>query len=252
MHQLILDETALSSNVKPKQLDIEMVIPVLNEEVRIGRTLEAICDWADTSDLAVGLVIVDNGSADATLDCIDRIAGERIAHQVVSCRTRGKGAAVRAGILRTRADVIGYCDADLSTPPAMIAPAVELIQHGWDVVLGSRRCEGAHYVVPRTPLRQVGSWCFHRMARPYVGGVADTQCGFKVFRGEMGRRIFAMSRTDGFAFDVEIVARAQRLGHRVVELPVSWSEESGSTFRPVKDGIASFRDLATLRRALTD
>jgi dolichyl-phosphate beta-glucosyltransferase len=252
VHQLILAEHQLRGNFISSQVDIELVIPVLNEEVRIGRTLEAICDWAEGSDLAVGLVIVDNGSADATTECVDRVAGQRIHHQVVSCRTRGKGAAVRAGILRTRAPLVGYCDADLSTPPTMVDPAVKLIREGWDVVLGSRRAEGARYVVPRSPLRQFGSWSFQRLAQKYVAGVADTQCGFKMFRGDAGRQIFLQTRTDGFAFDVEIVARAQRLGHRVVELPVHWSDESGSTFRPLKDGISSFRDLAVLHRALGD
>jgi glycosyltransferase involved in cell wall biosynthesis len=232
--------------------DVQLVIPVLNEEGRIGRTLEAICAWAESSGLAVGLVIVDNGSADATTECVDRVAGQRIPHQVVGCRTRGKGAAVRAGVLSSRAPVVGYCDADLSTPPAMLGPALELIDDGWDVVLGSRRCAGASYVVPRSAIRRMGSWGFHRLARQYVGDVTDTQCGFKVFRGEVARAVFARTRTAGFAFDVEIVARAQRSGYRVVELPLPWAEESGSTFRPVKDGISSFRDLAALRQALLD
>jgi dolichyl-phosphate beta-glucosyltransferase len=134
--------------------------------------------------------------------------------------------------------------------PTALGPALELIADGWEVVVGSRRCEGASYAVAPSLFRRSGSWCFRRLAQPYVGSVADTQCGFKLFTGGAARALFARAEITSFAFDVEIIARALQGGYRVVELPISWSDEKGSTFRPLKDGISSFRDLTTLRRVL--
>ena len=234
----------------PAQPHLDLVIPALNEEGRIERTIEAISTWAEVSSHPVNLIVVDNGSADATTECIDRASAHHLSVDVVSCRVRGKGAAVRAGVLRSRAPFVGYCDADLATPLTAIDPALRLLAEGWDVVLGSRLCEGASYAVPQTLIRRSGSWCFRRIAQRYVGTIADTQCGFKVFSGPAARSIFSATELTGFAFDVEIVARALRSGYRVVELPVEWSDQEGSTFRPLRDGVSSFRDLAGLRRTL--
>jgi glycosyltransferase involved in cell wall biosynthesis len=153
-------------------------------------------------------------------------------------------------VLRSTAKVVGYCDADLSTPPEAIRAGLELLDGGWDVVLGSRYCAGAGFSVEQPWVRRSGSWAFRRASRRYVGAISDTQCGFKLFKGDVARSVFDGAKLSGFAFDVEIVARALRSGFAVTELPVTWKDEAGSTFRPLKDGISSFRDLAALHRAL--
>ncbi len=239
--------TPSTHSVRP---DVDLVIPVLNEEARIGPTVDAICRWADDIGRTVRLTVVDNGSADATAECVDRAASHRLAARVVGCRVRGKGAAVRDGVLRSTAPIVGYCDADLSTPASAMTDALELIDDGWEVVVGSRHCAGAAYAVAPSLLRRSGSWCFRRVAKHYVGAVADTQCGFKLFTGDAARHVFAHLELTSFAFDVELIARALRSGYRLVELPVLWSDASGSTFRPVRDGVSSFRDLASLHRSL--
>jgi glycosyltransferase involved in cell wall biosynthesis len=235
---------------RQKQCQLDLVIPALNEEARIESTLAAICGWSEKAALDIRVIVVDNGSADATTERVDYVQASYRRIEVVSCRTRGKGAAVRAGVLRTTADCVGYCDADLSTPVEAIGQGLELIRQGWDLVLGSRYCKGAQLAVEQPWLRQVGSWAFRRAVQSYVGSVADTQCGFKLFSGEVARSLFRTVALTGFAFDVEIVARGLKQGYRVVEMPVTWSDRAGSTFRPVKDGLSSFREVATLRRTM--
>ena len=237
-------------SVSPSVADLELVIPALNEESRIEATVSAVCDWAQASRRRVHLIVVDNGSADATTESVDRALDGHLSAEVVGCRFRGKGAAVRAGIAKSRAPLVGYCDADLATPLSVLDPGLQLLEDGWDVVIGSRLCAGASYVVPQPFLRRSGSWCFRRVARRYAGAISDTQCGFKLFRGPAARAIFSATSMTGFAFDVEVIAHAQSRGLRIVELPVTWSDKDGSTFRPLRDGLSSFRDLAVLRRTM--
>lgn len=230
--------------------DLDLVIPALNEEERIEATVAGVCAWAQASSRRVHLIVVDNGSADATTESIDRALDGRLSAEIVGCRIRGKGAAVRAGIARSHAPLVGYFDADLATPLSSLGPGLQLLEEGWDVVLASRLCAGASYVVPQPILRRSGSWCFRWVARRYVGPVSDTQCGFKLFGGPAARAIFSTTSMTGFAFDVEVIAHAQSRGLRIVEMPVTWSDKDGSTFRPFRDGLSSFRDLAGLRRSL--
>jgi hypothetical protein len=147
---------------------------------------------------------------------------------------------------------VGYCDADLSTPPSTIESGVDLLRCGWDVVVGSRRCVGAGYAVRQMPVRRLGSFAFRTMAQRLSGPISDTQCGFKLFRTPVAKSLFATSKVNGFAFDVEVLAHAQRRNLRIIELPVLWSDRAGSSFRPMVDGVNSFRELRAARRSLDE
>lgn len=229
---------------------LDLVIPALNEELRIGATVRAIGVQAATQPWTTRLIVVDNGSSDTTDEVVDLAARADLPVQVISCRTRGKGAAVRAGVLFSTAPFVGYCDADLSTPPSAIAPGVDLLLSGWDVVIGSRRTAGAGYVEPQSLLRRAGSLAFHAMSARFTGSISDTQCGFKLFRRDAARLLFEGSVLNGFAFDVEILARARRQHLKMIELPIQWSDQDGSTFRPLVDGINAFRELRAVHDAL--
>ena len=240
------------------ELDLQVVIPAMNEELRIGSTIEGLCAHLASRPWRSGLIVVDNGSVDATAEVVDLNHKDRLDVEVIGCRHRGKGAAVREGILHSRARWVVYCDADLATPPEAIDQAIELLNDGWDIVLGSRRCVGGRYVVPQPALRRYGGHVFHALARRMVGPVSasqvisDTQCGFKAFQQDSARRLFASSRVHGFAFDIEILARAARCGMRMIELPVAWTDQKGSTLRPWSDGIKAVRDLLEVEKILAE
>jgi dolichyl-phosphate beta-glucosyltransferase len=235
----------------PAQLDL--VVPALNEEARIGTTVEALADRCHTGGwpMPVRLVVVDNGSVDGTSEAVDLARRANLPVKVISCQTRGKGAAVRAGVLFATAPYVGYCDADLSTPTSAIGQGMQLLEAGWDVVIGSRRCLGAGYLVRQPALRRAGSAAFHAMASRLVPSASDTQCGFKMFRTSVAQELFAPATVDGFAFDVELLARATRQSQlTMIEMPIRWTDQEGSSFRPLADGLRSFQDLREVRRAL--
>jgi dolichyl-phosphate beta-glucosyltransferase len=229
-----------------------MVMPALNEELRIGATVAAICAQAAIQPWITRLIVVDNGSFDTTAEVVDLARQAEIPVEVIGCRTKGKGAAVRAGILYSTAPFVGFCDADLSTPPSMMVPAVELLRIGWDVVIGSRRAPGAAYVGGQPPLRRLGSIAFRAMSSRLTGHISDTQCGFKLFRRDVAKELFESSILNGFAFDVEILARARRQHLNMIELPIQWTDQEGSTFRALTDGLSAFRELREVQHALAD
>lgn len=231
---------------------LDLIIPAYNEERRIGRTVEELARVISERQLPVRLVVVDNGSVDGTAAAVDA-AGDRagVALTVISCAARGKGAAVRAGVAHAPGEYVGFCDADLAVPAEELEWATDLLRSGWDIVIGSRRCAGARYEKEQSIVRRLGSAAYRAASSRLRGGVADTQCGFKFFRSDIARQVFDGAEIDGFSFDLEILARAQRLdGVRLIEMPVAWSDQEGSSFRAVSDGIRSFTDLRRARRSV--
>ena len=168
------------------------------------------------------------------------VATDKVDVVVIGCSRAGKGAAVRRGLLTSTSPLVGFYDADLATPLETLAPTVEALRSGADAVIASRHVRGASFVVPQPLRRRVGGDAFRLLTRKLVPGVADTQCGFKFFRRESVQTAIARVRTTGFAFDVELLAHVQRAGGKIVELPVAWTDAAGSTFHPIRDGLASF------------
>ena len=230
-------------------IELDLVIPALNEDERIGTTLTAISQEALDSNLALRILVVDNGCVDATAEVVAMARSSSIPVETISCRVRGKGAAVRAGIEHSTAPFVGFCDADLSTPASAVVAGVGLLRLGWEVVIGSRRCTGARYSVPQGTVRQLGSFAFQKMASKVCGPITDTQCGFKMFHSGVAKGLFSSTTPTGFAFDVAILAEARRRNHRMIELPVQWSDSPKSSFRPLIDGMHSFRQLRDVRRS---
>lgn len=232
------------SALSPGVADLDVIIPAYNEEKRIRGALEALCDQFAAQPGRIRILVVDNGSVDRTVEVVDRMRLRGVQIDIVNCRTAGKGAAVRAGIARATAPYVAYVDADTSVPPKALEIGLSLLEHGWDGIIGSRRALGGRYAVSQSLVRRVGSRAFNVAARTVVGPLSDTQCGMKMFRRELVGDLFAQSRIDGFAFDVEILARARAAGMQLMELPITWTDSTGSTFAPIKHGIASFREIA--------
>jgi dolichyl-phosphate beta-glucosyltransferase len=228
-------------------VELDVIMPAYNEESRIGSALDALCREFATDPGLVRVLVVDNGSVDTTVEVVDHVQRHGVRVDVINCGTPGKGAAIRAGVARATAPFVAYVDADTSVSPHDLVVGLSLLRHGWDGVIGSRRALGGRYSIAQPFLRRAGSRAFNVLARGVVGPLSDTQCGMKMFRRELVAGLFADSRIDGFAFDVEILARARAAGMRLMELPIVWKDTAGSTFSPVKDGVASFREIARVR-----
>lgn len=233
---------------------LSVVIAAYNEANVIGDTVERVASYLAGCDGE--LIVVDDGSRDETREIV-RARQERFpqVRLVESGTNRGKGHAVKQGILQSRGEYVFYTDADLVYPIEGVEPFVEALGRGAEVAIGSRSHPQTlfalhprhfsyiyqRYLVGRAFIALVNSWL--RLQ------VSDTQCGFKGFRGEAARRIFGLTRLEDFAFDVEALYIARLLGYRVVEMPVYFlylGEQS--SVQLIKDSIRMLRDLAVIRR----
>jgi dolichyl-phosphate beta-glucosyltransferase len=230
-------------------VELEVIIPAYNESARLPETLRQSVAYLNERPWRSRIVVVDNGSADETAaDArVAAVATDKVDVVVIGCSRAGKGAAVRRGLLTSTSPLVGFYDADLATPLETLEATVEALQAGADAVIASRHVPGASFVVPQRLRRRAGGDVFRLLAHKLVPGVADTQCGFKFFRREIVQTAIARVRTTGFAFDVELLAHVQRAGGKIVELPVAWTDAAGSTFHPIRDGLASFRAVFDLR-----
>jgi dolichyl-phosphate beta-glucosyltransferase len=233
--------------------DLEVVIPAYNEEGRLPATLtEIVRELSALTGVDSRIVIVDNGSSDRTAEVVDRVVrtlglgGPDIV--VIGCSTPGKGAAVRRGMTSSQARIVGFVDADLSVPAHVLGDALRRMHEGNDVVIASRRCQGASYEVLQPRFRRLGGWAFRTAIGSLMPGVADSQCGFKFFSLAAAHAVFDDMDVTGFAFDVEVLMRASRLGFAIAEMPVAWSDDSASTLNLVSHAPGIARDIARLHR----
>jgi hypothetical protein len=143
-------------------------------------------------------------------------------------------------------------DADLATPIETLDRVMPLLRAGETTVIGSRNVEGAQRAVPQGVVRRVGGEAFRAAYRTLLPGVNDSQCGFKFFAGAVVREAISRCGLDGFSFDVELLGRLQRAGHDIVEVPVLWTDQAGSTFNPVRHGLRSFADTVRVHRMFAD
>jgi dolichyl-phosphate beta-glucosyltransferase len=230
---------------------LSIVIPAYNEERRLPQTLDRILEWLGQESIAFHeLVVVDDGSSDATASVVEKY---HEAHPEVRLLrnpgNRGKGYAIRHGMLEARGEWILYTDADLSTPITEIAKlSAAAIQQQADVAIGSRALNRALVEVHQPAFREYSGRFFNLIMRAVTGlQFRDTQCGFKLFRSAAARQIFSLQKQDGFSFDVEDLVIAKKLGLRAIEVPVRWANVEGTKVR-LSQGLKSFADLVQIRR----
>ncbi len=232
----------------PGTLRLSIVIPAFGEAERIGETVRSL--RAGLEGFVPGpeleIVVVDDGSADGTAQAA-RDAGADI---VVRHQTnRGKGSAVRSGVLVANGRSVVFTDADLSYSPDQIPAIVELVEKGWDVVVGSRRHHDTTTLVRARRLREVGGRAINLLTRAVLlGHYRDTQCGLKGFRSDVAQLIFSHTLVDGFAFDVEVFHLIERYHLSLTEVPVRVENSPRSTVRVARDGLRLIRDLFLVRR----
>ncbi|WP_243708862.1 glycosyltransferase [Actinomadura sp. GC306] len=225
---------------------LEIVVPAYNEADRLPEGLGLLCAKLAELQVRAEVIVVDNASTDGTGDIVRAWEGP-VPVRAVHCERRGKGAAVRAGLLETRAPYVGFMDADMATDLAALDEAIVLLREGRPVVVGSRRHGRSVVQGYAVPLRRLGAIAFNRAVRDLVGGIADTQCGFKFFEGPLARAAAADLRTDGFSFDVELLAHCVRRGASVTAIPVVWRDRPGSTFSVRRHSLQCLLDLARIR-----
>jgi len=227
---------------------LTVVIPAYNEEARIETSVRRVAAHLSTKTYPWEITVVDDGSADGTARIVSRLAAENPGVRLLRIPHAGKGAAVRRGMLQADAQWRFLCDADLSMPPEQIDRFFQG-ENGmprFDVSIGSREAPGARRFDEPFSRHLIGG-LYNRVARILaVGGLDDTQCGFKLFRGGVARELFSRQRLDGFAFDVEVLFLARKLGFTIGEIAIDWYYHRGSKVT-LKKGACAFLDILRVR-----
>ncbi|MBN1287211.1 MAG: glycosyltransferase family 2 protein [Anaerolineae bacterium] len=229
-----------------------MVIPVHNEEKRLPAALQKIDDFLAGQSYTAEVVVVENGSADKTIEVAERFAAEHPYVRVFVEDARGKGLAVRRGMIEARGQYRFMADVDFSMPVEEIGHFLPPKLEGYDVAIGSREAPGA--VRYDEPLRR------HLMGRVLnllvkllaIPDFEDTQCGFKCFTAHTAEDIFPLQRMNGIGFDVEALFIAKRRGYKVVEVPINWYYDADSRMKLMKDSLAIIREIFEIRRNWRD
>ena len=226
---------------------LSVVIPAFNEAARIGPTLQQLAAHLPTLVPTWEIRVVDDGSTDDTATVVQDLARADPTMVLQREPHRGKGGAVRHGLLAAAGELRFMCDADLSMPVTEIGRFLAEVPLGCDIAIGSREGPGAHRV-GEPGYRHVMGRVFNQFVKTLLlGGLHDTQCGFKMFTATAVDAIFTRTTIDGWAFDIEALYIARRLGLRVCELPIEWHYRDQSQVSAVRDSFRMARDVMRIR-----
>lgn len=226
---------------------LSIIIPAHNEARRLPPSLEKIDAFLDTQPFAAEVLVVENGSIDDTLGIAESYAEKMPRLRVLHEDLRGKGLAVRRGMLAASGEYRFLCDADLSMPIEQITRFLPPELDGFDIAIGSREVAGS--------VRYDEPWYRHQIGRVFntmvrwvlLPGLQDTQCGFKCFRGDVAEKIFPLQILTGMSFDAEVLYIARKFGYTIREIPIDWYFDPDSRVRLVGDSMRMGLDLISIR-----
>jgi dolichyl-phosphate beta-glucosyltransferase len=227
---------------------LSIIVPAFNEAARIGQTVETLRQQLSWFQGDLEIRVVDDGSGDQTPLIVDTIAKQDRRVIVQREPHRGKGAAVRAGMLASSADLRFMCDADLSMPVSEISRFLAVVPDSADIAIGSREGAGAKRVDEPGYRHLLGRGFNSAVKRVLLNRVNDTQCGFKLFTAHAVSLVFPKSTIDGWAFDVEVLYIATLRNLRIQEIPIEWHYRDQSRVSPFRDPFRMMRDVWNIRR----
>jgi glycosyltransferase involved in cell wall biosynthesis len=227
---------------------LSLIIPAFNEEKRLPGTLQQVAHFLAAQNYSSEVLVIENGSQDATYEIAGEFAEKNKTFAVHHTDQRGKGLAVRTGMLAARGEYRMMLDADLSMPIEQIERFVPFMLKGTDIIIASREAPGAvRYNEP--PYRHWGGRAINLMIRLLaLPGLQDTQCGFKCFKAAVAEDLFGKQTLNGWGFDIEVLYVAKQRGYSIVELPIPWYYREQSHVHPIPDTLRMFFDILRIRR----
>ena len=234
-------------------MDISIVIPAFNEEKKIGSDVEVASAFIDEAAMHGEIIVVDDGSTDNTAEEAEKAkVPSAVERNVIRLdKNQGKGYALRAGILASKGDIVLFADSGTCVPYANALLQIQRIREGeLDIAMASRRLKDTVIHRNRSMKRRVLSSLFRMVARIVTGipnRFSDTQCGFKIYRGDMSRELFAKCKTTGFLFELEVLLRALKIGARIEEFPVEWTCDLDTRLRPASDAAKVLKEMFQVR-----
>jgi glycosyltransferase involved in cell wall biosynthesis len=226
---------------------LSIIIPAHNEENRLPRSLEQVFAFLEKQSYEAEVLVIENGSSDRTLAIAEDFASRQRNLRVLQEAGRGKGLAVRRGMLEARGQYRFMCDADLSMPIAEVNKFLPPALENFEIAIGSREVrESVRYDEPF--YRHMGGRLINLLIRLLIlPRLQDTQCGFKCFRAEAAEDVFRQQRLDGWSFDIEVLYLAEHKGYRIVEVPVHWYYRTESKVHAFRDAFRMISDIFVIR-----
>ena len=228
---------------------LSVVVPCFNEELRLPRTVEQIERYLDARKSPYELILVDDGSVDGTRRVMDAAAEKQNGVRIESLpHNRGKGRALAVGVAAAKGDEILVTDADLSTPIEELDKLEGALHDGAGIAIASRALRGSSVEVSQPLYRVLMGKGFNLIVQAVLlPGIWDTQCGFKLFRGDVAHAVFANLITDGFGYDPEVLYRARKQGVKIAEVPVVWRNSAPTKVSAVRSSLDMLRHVIRLR-----
>jgi len=231
---------------------LSVIIPAYNEARRIFPYLQAITAYLVQRGLSYEILVVDDGSLDDTATLVERAGAQNSRIRLIRfSQNSGKGAAVQAGMQAAQGELQLFADADGATPIQELERLETALKEGADLAIGSRTLASrdSRYTVRAKLHRTLLGNLFNQVVRRLgVRDIADTQCGFKLFRRAVAQDLFSVARINGYGFDLELLYVAQRRGYRIAEIPVNWADQPGSKVKVFSDGLRMLGELLAIRR----
>ena len=238
-------------------MDLSIIIPAYEESRKIAADIKAAADFLVANNFEGEIIVVDDGSMDNTAITASRVT---VLLSIVQIRVtryeshHGKGYAVRKGIKQSKGTYVMFADSGLCVPYDDTLRGLELLKNdSCDIAHGSRKMQGCHIEKPQSLYRRICSYFFHWFVihdMKIPPELTDTQCGFKIYKGDVARHLYSECITDGFMFDIEIIIRAQKEGYRIKEFPINWTCDRDSRLSPTRSSRRVLSELANIKRVI--